>query len=159
MQIMMLWDNMQYLRNMQHLLVIIVHISHILDQYIHLRQTLEERFQKLPTSRTPGMAHLCLMTCQLPTLFLLWMSIITVGNTILRLSLLPVVVLVLLISLQYHLPVKGQLGVVWKHPDRDLLCILFLLGTGTSSVIRKKKYVYASDSIARMSLDTLVFSL
>lgn len=121
---------MPYSPNIQHLLVIPVHLLRTLDQYIRLRPTLQERFQMLLLALpTPGMAHLCPMTCQLPTLFLLWISIITVGNTIHRLSLQPAVVQVLLISHPYRLPVKGQPGVVWILQDQDLLCILFLLGT------------------------------
>lgn len=90
MQILMYWDpNMLYLLNIQlyHLLVILARIF-TLDQYIHPRPIRVDLYQKLLTSTT-GMAHL--LTCQPPTHFLLWIFIITVGNTIPLLSLLQAV--------------------------------------------------------------------
>ena len=93
MQIMMYWDNMLYLLNIQlcHLPVILARILLTLDQYIHPPPILVELYQKLQTS-TIGMVHLCPVTCQLPTHFLLWIFIITVGNTTPLLSLQQVVV-------------------------------------------------------------------
>ena len=93
MQIMMYWDNMPYLLNIQlcHLPVILARILLTLDQYIHPPPILVELYQKLQTS-TIGMAHLCPVTCQLPTHFLLLIFIIAVGNTTPLLSLQQVVV-------------------------------------------------------------------
>lgn len=68
MQIMIYWDNMLYLLNIQlyHLLVILVHILLTLDRYIPRPPTLVELFQKILTFPT-GMVHPDLVTCQPPT--------------------------------------------------------------------------------------------
>lgn len=150
MQIMIYWDSMLYLRNIQlyHLLVILVHTLLTLDQYIHPPPIQVELHQNLLTSTT-GMAHLCLVTCQPRTHFLLWIFIITVGNTIPLLSLLlQAVVWLLLISPQCHLVVKGQSGVAQMYQDQDLLCIPSLLVTGTSleSMYRIKIHLFAQAS-------------
>lgn len=82
MQIMMYWDNMLYLLNIQlcHLPVILARILLTLDLYIRPPPTQVELYQRLQTS-TIGMVHLCPVTYQLHTHFLPWIFTITAGNT------------------------------------------------------------------------------
>lgn len=132
MQIMIYLDNMLFLLStLQYpLLHIPAHILPTLDQFTPHPQTLVEVFQKLPALTITGMAHQFLVNYQLRMLFLPWIFIITVGSTIHLRSLQIMVVLVVLISLQCLLLLRGQLGPVLIYQDLDLSCLLSLLATG-----------------------------
>lgn len=133
MQIMIYWDNILYLQNIQqlyHLLLIHAHILLILDLFIPHLQIPVEVFQMALILAITGMAHQYLVRFQVPMLFLPWIPIITVGSTILLPFLQPAVELVLLISLQFRLLVKGQLESAQIFQDQDPSCIRSLLATG-----------------------------
>jgi hypothetical protein len=90
MQIMIYWDNIPYLANIPqqyHLLLILAHILLILDQFTHHLRTPVAVFQMFLVLTVTGMVHQYLVRSLVPMLFLPWMSIITVGSTILLPSL------------------------------------------------------------------------
>lgn len=130
---MMHWDHMLCFLSIQLclLVIILVHILLMLDQYIPPPPTLVELFQKFLISIT-GVVHLHMATCQHPTQFRRWFFIITAGITIPPISLLAAAISVLQISPQYHKVIKGQPGVVQRSLDPDLISIRSLLDTGIS---------------------------
>ena len=90
MQIMIYWDNVPYLPNIPqqyHLLLILAHILLMLDQFILHLQTPVAVFQMFLVLTATGMVHQYLVRSLVPMLFLPWISIITVGSTILLPSL------------------------------------------------------------------------
>ncbi|KAB2621500.1 hypothetical protein D8674_023682 [Pyrus ussuriensis x Pyrus communis] len=114
-----------------HLLPILAHISLTLGQFTLHPQTPVEMCQKLPTSTIIGAAHLYLVKCPTPMLFLPWIFIITVGSIIPRLhSLQPTIILLAPTRLQFHLLLKDLLGRAQIYQDQDLLCIHSLSVTG-----------------------------
>lgn len=132
MQIMIYSANMQFLLSIQQypLLHIPAHILPTLDQFTPHPQTLVEVFQKLPALTTTGMEQQYLANYQHHMLFPQWIFIITVGSTIRLRSPQATVVLVVLISLQFHRLIRGQLGPPLMYQDQDLLSILSSLVTG-----------------------------
>lgn len=111
--------------------LIIAHMLLTLDQFTPRHQIPVGVFQMGLVSIVNGMGHQFLVRCRLLMDFLPWTSITTVGITIPPPSLHWAVVLVVLISLQFHLWPTGQLGQILKCKDQGLLFIHSLWATGT----------------------------
>lgn len=102
----------------------------MLDPFIHHLQIPVEAFQIVLIIMLTGMVRPYQLRYLLHILFLQQIFIIIVGRIILFLLPLLVVELLVQISFQFHLLVKGLRGQVLICQDLDLLCILSSLVTG-----------------------------